>query len=53
MIFFSLKEDFQPMNYNFRLAQDITDQVCNSSLKTVEDEAAKLYRVSHFFYHNN
>jgi hypothetical protein len=33
------------MYYNFKFANDISEQSCIASLKTVEDEAAKFYRV--------
>jgi hypothetical protein len=33
------------MDYNFKFANDITEQSCVSSLKIVEDEASKYYRV--------
>ncbi len=39
------KEDFHSMDYNFKFANDITEQTCVSSLKIVEDEASKYYRV--------
>jgi N-alpha-acetyltransferase 35, NatC auxiliary subunit len=39
------KEDFHSMDYNFKFANDITEQSCVSSLKIVEDEASKYYRV--------
>lgn len=40
-----LKEDFQPMNYNFKFCQDIADSVALANLKAVEDASAKTYRV--------
>jgi hypothetical protein len=33
------------MDYNFKFANDITTQTCVASLKKVEDEASKYYRV--------
>ena len=33
------------MFYNFKFANDVADQTCVSTLKTVEDEASKYYRV--------
>ena len=39
------KEDFQPMNYNFKFCQDLSDNVLLSNLKIAEDSAAKTYRV--------
>jgi hypothetical protein len=38
------EEDFQPMCYNFKFASDFTDTTVNGLLKTVEDNAAKLFR---------
>lgn len=39
------KEDFQPMNYNFKFCQDIQDSIVSSNLKSIEDSCAKAYRV--------
>lgn len=47
------KEDFQPMNYNFKFCQDIPDNVALANLKVAEDAAAKTYRVNFQFIFTN
>lgn len=43
------EEDFQPMNYNFKFCQDISDSVVLTNLKSIEDTSAKSYRVFNNF----